>query len=158
MNSLRRLGVREADAEDLGHEVFLAIHRYWANYDPTRPLRPWVFGIAFRVASDYRRLAYVKRESPAEPSDEIDLAPSPEARIDQERERARVIAALDAVDLDRRAVFVMHEIDGYTIPEVADALGIPTNTAYSRLRLARAEFKKAFARTERTMRAKGEPS
>jgi RNA polymerase sigma-70 factor, ECF subfamily len=144
---LRRLGVRDADAEDLGHEVFLAIHRYWSSYDTTRPLRPWLFGIAFRVASDYRRLAYVKRESPAEPIEQADSAASPEALLEQSRERARVIDALEAIELNRRAVFILHEIDGHRIPQVAETLQIPPNTAYSRLRLARAEFKKAFSRT-----------
>lgn len=47
---------------------------------------------------------------------------------------------LQSLELERRAVFVMHEIDGSPMPEIADALGIPLNTAYSRLRLARTQF------------------
>ena len=54
--------------------------------------------------------------------------------------RYQVLDALDVLDLDKRAVFVMHEIDGTPIPAVATALGIPVNTAYSRLRLAREAF------------------
>jgi RNA polymerase sigma-70 factor (ECF subfamily) len=48
--------------------------------------------------------------------------------------------ALDTLDLDRRAVFVLHELDELSMPEIAAALSIPLNTAYSRLRLARADL------------------
>jgi RNA polymerase sigma-70 factor (ECF subfamily) len=68
--------------------------------------------------------------------------------------RELVIQALDAVELDRRAILVMHDIDGHTMPEIASTLSLPLNTAYSRLRLARADFKAAV---ERRRRARGEP-
>ena len=54
--------------------------------------------------------------------------------------------ALDALDLDRRSVFVMHELDGQAVPEIARTLSIPLNTAYSRLRLARRDFVDAVKR------------
>lgn|GEM_PF-3465459 len=56
-STLRRLGVREAEIEDLSHDVFLRVHARLADCDPTRPIRPWPFGFAYRLASDYRRLA-----------------------------------------------------------------------------------------------------
>ncbi len=58
----------------------------------------------------------------------------------------RVLAALDTLDLDRRVIFVMHEMDGTACPEIAEALGVPLNTVYSRLRLARQKFKAAIRR------------
>ena len=61
-HALRRLGVRTADLEDAAQEVFLVVHRKLAEFDATRPLRPWLFGILHRVASDNRRRAYNKRE------------------------------------------------------------------------------------------------
>jgi RNA polymerase sigma-70 factor (ECF subfamily) len=51
-----------------------------------------------------------------------------------------------SIELPKRAVFVMTEIDGATTPEIAEALAIPLNTAYSRLRLAREEFAAAVQR------------
>jgi RNA polymerase sigma-70 factor (ECF subfamily) len=54
--------------------------------------------------------------------------------------------ALDGLDLDRRAVFVMHELDEIPVPEVANTLAIPLNTAYSRLRLARVDVAAAIQR------------
>ena len=145
-HSLRRLGVHERDLEDVAHEVFLAIHKRLHEYDPGRPLRPWIFAFAFRYASDYRKLARHRREQIRgehlrdEGPEAIDAAPDVGERIDAERSRQLVLEALDVLDLDKRAVFVMHEIDGTPIPAVAAALGIPVNTAYSRLRLAREAF------------------
>ena len=55
--TLRRLGVSEADREDLVHEVFLKVQSRLADYDDSRPLRPWLFGFAYRVAADHHRLA-----------------------------------------------------------------------------------------------------
>jgi len=52
---LRRLGVPEADVEDAVHDVFVVAHRRYGTYDPSRPLRPWLLGIAFRVAAQWRR-------------------------------------------------------------------------------------------------------
>jgi RNA polymerase sigma-70 factor (ECF subfamily) len=79
-------------------------------------------------------------------------AASETARADDElmlrEDRQLALRALESVDLDRRAVFVLHEIDGVAIPEVADALTIPVNTAYSRLRLARQEFHAAVRRLQ----------
>ena len=147
-NALRRLGVHDRDLEDLCHDVFVVVFRNLAAYDTRRPIRPWLFGIAFRVASDYRRSARHRREipgttrelpCPAPPADEVMLV----------RERQRLVArALEALELDRRAVFVMHDIDGHVMPDIAGALGIPLNTAYSRLRLARADFAAAVRRVQ----------
>jgi RNA polymerase sigma-70 factor (ECF subfamily) len=61
-------------------------------------------------------------------------------------DRKLVLAALDAIEMDRRAVFVLYEIDEVPMEEVARSLGIPVNTGYSRLRLARAEFAAAVKR------------
>ena len=144
--TLRRLGVAERDLDDIAHDVFIQVYQRFAQFDPRRPLRPWLFGFAYRLASDYRRLARHRVETLGEPSDGIDGAPSAADRAASRQTLDRVWAALEQLDLDRRAVFVLHEVEGHSIPEVADALGIPLNTAYSRLRLAREEFAKAVQR------------
>lgn len=146
--TLRRLGARTADLEDLAHEVFVVVHRRFADYDASRPLRPWLFGIALRVASDDRRLARRRWERGDEGETETAVAreAGPEhAAIEAER-RALVLRALDALDLDKRALIVLHDIDGEPMPEIAHVLGVPLNTAYSRLRLARERFREALRR------------
>ena len=145
-HTLRRLGVRDRDLEDLAHDVFVVVHRRLADYDPTRPLKPWLFGIAFRVAAGDRRRARVHAEIP---SDAVDVAadvPGADDQLAARQDRQLVLDALAALDLDRRAVFVMHDIDGHAAPEIAAAVGIPLNTVYSRLRLAREKFAAAVRR------------
>jgi len=144
--TLRRLGVRPADLEDVTHDVFLSVYRKLDVYDPSRPVRPWLFAFAYRAASDYRRLARHREE----PTDDVPEREAVAARgddmLEQKEESALVHAALARVDLDRRAVLVAHEIDGTPMKDVAVALGIPLNTAYSRLRIGREELTAAVRR------------
>jgi RNA polymerase sigma-70 factor, ECF subfamily len=139
--ALRRLGVAERELEDLTQEVFIRVFGQLRQFDQERPLRPWLFGFAFRVASDYRRLARNRREILDPRNDETaDPAPSALEHVLKTEALLLAQAALDELDLDRRAVFILHELDDCPIPEVAEALSIPLNTAYSRLRLAREQF------------------
>jgi RNA polymerase sigma-70 factor, ECF subfamily len=139
-NSLRRLGVPNRDLEDLSHDVFFRVYERLADFDRERPFRPWLFGFCFRVASDYRRRFANQREILGAELEPTDTAPNALDQLLQMEATSLAQHVLQCIELDRRAVFVMHDIDGSAIPEVADALGIPLNTAYSRLRLARAEF------------------
>ena len=138
-NSLRRLGIPPRDRDDLSHDVFLAAFRRLDSFDPTRPLRPWLFGIALRVAARYRELARHVREVSTLHEAEDPLG-GPELAYQRTEAQRFVERCLQAVELNRRAVFILHDIDEHPIPEVARALDLPVNTAYSRLRLARAEF------------------
>jgi RNA polymerase sigma-70 factor (ECF subfamily) len=144
--SLRRLDVRDADIEDQAHEVFLKVHSHLCDYDPQRPIRPWLFAFAFRVASDYRRLARHRVEVLGASPETVDPARPADLGIQASEERALLAAALDTLDLERRAVLLLHEIDEVPIPAVARALGIPVGTAYSRLRLAREDLAAALRR------------
>ena len=74
-NVLRRLGVHPNDVEDVGHDVFIVVHRHLASYDPSRPLRPWLFGICVRTVADHRRLARHRREVPCDGHEAPDEAP-----------------------------------------------------------------------------------
>lgn len=143
--SLRRLGVAERDLDDLTQEVFIVAFQRIASYEPSRPLRPWLFGIALRVASGHRRRAFVHREVGGSlPRFFFDQRPSPLDAAETAQTMARVLAALETLRMERKAVFILHDIDGHSIPEVAEALSIPVNTAYTRLRAARADFTTAY--------------
>jgi RNA polymerase sigma-70 factor (ECF subfamily) len=144
-NTLRRLGVRQRDLEDVTHDVLLAVHRRLAQYDPARPLRPWLFAFGFREASDYRRRARHRREVLGD-EEKIDSAPLADERLEAFETRTLVHAALGTLDLDHRAVFILHDLDDCPVPEIAATLRIPLNTAYSRLRVARERFRKAAMR------------
>ena len=54
-HALRWLGARPQEIEDLAQDVFIALRRAWPHYDSSRPLRPYLFGVAFRVVSMQRR-------------------------------------------------------------------------------------------------------
>jgi RNA polymerase sigma-70 factor (ECF subfamily) len=139
-SSLRRLGVFDGDLEDITDEVFIRIHENLGAYDGQRPLRPWLFAFAFRAAADYRRLARHRIRLGFEGDDEMHGDPSPEEALVQKESAELVQNALDAISMNNRAVFVMYEIDGTEMKDIASTLGIPLQTAYSRLRLARATF------------------
>lgn len=144
--TLRRLGAPPQDLEDLAHDLFVVVYRHLSDYEPDRPLRPWLFGIAVRVVADFRRSPRGGREVLGETAEPVDSAPTPHERMERTEARAVLMKALDALDLDRRAVFVMHELDEIPVPEIASTLDIPLNTAYSRLRLARADAAAAIQR------------
>lgn len=148
--SLRRLGARGADVEDLAHEVFLVVHRRLGDYDPSRPLRPWLFGIAVRVvASGRRKRGAIGNETPPELTDP---APGADRRVEAQQARDLLVAALSRLPLDQRAVVVLHDVDGLPVPEIALALDLPINTVYSRLRLGREKL----AAEVRRLRARGD--
>jgi len=144
VNSLRRLGIHQSDLDDLTHEVFMTALRRRDSYDPRRPIRAWLFGIAFRLAADFKRLVRHSRELPLEQSAEApDGGVAPDEAAVSSQERQLVLDALARIELSRRGVFIMHDIEGIAAPEIAQALDIPVGTAYSRLRQARIEFAEA---------------
>ncbi len=142
--TLRRLGTSPSEVEDLAQEVFLALRRSWTEYDPGRPLRPYLFGIAFRLASAYQRKR--NREVAFGMLEPGDTGPWPDEALQSKQARAMVLAALERIPLPRRAVLVMHDLDDVSVSEVASVLAIPLFTAYSRLRKARRELEAAVRR------------
>jgi len=135
---LRRLGVHEADAEDVCQEVFVVVHRRLADFNGACAVRTWLYGICARTASDYRKKPHRRRERPA--GDALPDVGSPacqEEEIQMRRARDRLDAALDALDEGKRTVFVLYEIEGLSMAEVVEAIGCPLQTGYSRLHAAR---------------------
>jgi RNA polymerase sigma-70 factor (ECF subfamily) len=142
LRTLERLGIDPNDLEDLAQEVFLVLRRTWKIYDQTRALKPYLFGIVFRVASSHKR--HKRREVPFEFVESADPAPLPDREFEASQARAMVLEALQKIPLPRRAVLVMHDLDHVSVREVAAALSIPRFTAYSRLAKARIELGSAI--------------
>jgi RNA polymerase sigma-70 factor (ECF subfamily) len=151
--SARRLGVPEAFVEDAVQEVFVIVHRRLDEFEGRSSMKTWLFGILRNVTREVRRS--IRRKSPhhARPDarvDPHDLVAAAEDRPDQLAERSddnRVLhALLDRLDDDKREVFVLAELEQFSAPEIAEALGTNVNTVYSRLRHARHEFAEAAAR------------
>jgi len=146
--SLRRMGVPEMSLDDAAQDVFLVVHRRLADFAGRSRVKTWLFGIVLRVARDHRRRARRKPEA---------ALPEPEALPDSARcaavdplvraDAARLLdRLLEYLDQDKRAVFVLAEVEQMSAPEIAEALGVNVNTVYSRLRAARSAFERAVAR------------
>ena len=151
--TLRRLGVARAELGDAAQDVFVVVHRKLAEFDG-RSLRGWLYAIAVRVASDYRRGARHRQTLPLA-ENIVDPAPDPERHSELTESVALLHALLASLDEPKRTVFVLGELEELSAPEIAEALGVNLNTVYSRLRAARAEFDAAFRRhRERTTRGR----
>jgi RNA polymerase sigma-70 factor (ECF subfamily) len=143
---LRRLGVPDADVDDVCQEVFVVVHRRIAAFEGRSSTRTWVYGICVRAAANHRRRGPGRREvlSDRPPEGTIDAPQEDNTALRQAR--AVLDRILDELDDDRRAVFVLYEIEELGMSEVASALGCPLQTAYSRLHAARRDVEAAMAR------------
>jgi RNA polymerase sigma-70 factor (ECF subfamily) len=141
--TLRSLGVPDADTDDLCQEVMLVVHRRLGEFDG-QSVRGWLYGICVRVASDYRRSAGVRRRA-REPLSERSVASAVESDVEGRKLEMKLMAVLDELDDEKRAVFVLYELEELTLREIAEALSIPLQTAYSRLRVARQHVRDTFA-------------
>lgn len=135
--ALRHLGVRERDLEDVCQDVFLVAHRRFADFRGDSSVRTWLYGIAIRLASEHRRRAHIRREVPTSEPPVAETRASGTERVEQSELRSLLGSILDELDDDKRAVFVLYEIEDLDMKEVAKAVGCPLQTAYSRLHAAR---------------------
>ena len=150
--SARRLGVHEAQADDVVQEIFVVVHRQLAAFEGRSSIKTWLFGITLNVVRAHRRSLRTRPPHALSPGPEVD----PETLTDAtggpheavlKAEAAKLLdRILDGLDDDKRAVFILAELEQLSAPEIASALEIPMNTVYSRLRLARQEFAAAAAR------------
>ena len=151
MKVVRRMGVPDRYVEDVSQEVFLVLHRRWNDYDPSRPLQPWIYGIATRTAVAHRRRAFHRRER-LDSSPDLPPVEAAQERTLRHTEAQRLLdRALDTLDDDKRQVFVAFDLLGIPMAEIAVTLGCPLQTAYSRLHAARRRVRDEVERA--TMRS-----
>jgi RNA polymerase sigma-70 factor (ECF subfamily) len=150
--NLRRLGVQPSSMDDATQDVFLVVHRRLRDFEARSQIKTWLFGIVLRVAQTYRRSTRRRQAHlPDNPAVELDGVASTEQENPLELvERREAVALLhkllEEMDDDKRAMLVSVELEQMSVPEASEALGINLNTAYSRLRAARAVFEEAVAR------------
>jgi RNA polymerase sigma-70 factor, ECF subfamily len=147
-HALRRLGVRASDVDDACQEVFVVIHRRLDNFEQRSSLRAWVYGICVRVAAAQRRRRYVGREIASDSVPEAIDPMTPAENLSVREARETLDAILSNLDDEKRAAFVLYELEELTIVEVAQALNCRPQTAYSRLCAAR-ELVEAAVRRHR---------
>ncbi len=155
-SSARHLGATADAVDDVVQDVFVVIHARLATLQNPEALRSWIYGIVRRTVSDYRRSRRNRDAAGARLGAELKSTatsqPSPLDLAERSAELALLESLLAELDESKREIFVMVEVLEMTIPEVVQALEIPLNTAYSRLRLARILFEEALARREATSR------
>jgi RNA polymerase sigma-70 factor (ECF subfamily) len=149
--TVRRLGVAESAAEDVAQEVFVSVHKGLGAFEGRSSIRTWLFGIARNVAYRHRRTLGRRITTTPDGSHAIDAAQDQTAQsahdVAERSEAARVLDdILASMDDEKREAFVLVELEEMSMPEVAEALGINVNTAYTRLRAARQQFEGALAR------------
>jgi RNA polymerase sigma-70 factor, ECF subfamily len=150
--TLHRMGVRAPHVEDVYQEVFLVVHRRLHTFHGQCALTTWLYEICFRVAAGYRRKAHFKREELVPDWSEMDgslpgpAAASPERQLQAARQVRQLEHLLDELPLEYRVVFVMFELEGMSSEQIAESVGAPLGTVYSRLYRARKRFARALAR------------
>jgi RNA polymerase sigma-70 factor (ECF subfamily) len=153
--SLRRLGVAAAAVDDAAQEVFVVASRRLAAIELGKE-RAFLFGTALRVASDARRAARRRHERDHDPEAELVApTPGPDELVERRRARELVDEIVSGLPEDARPVFVLFELEGMTMAEIASFLDLPAGTVASRLRRARELFGAAVTRLEARRRAHG---
>jgi RNA polymerase sigma-70 factor (ECF subfamily) len=148
-SSARRFGVPPEAIDDFVQEVFIVVHAKLAGLERPEALRSWIYGVVRRMASEYRRAQRTRVAAgilAGSYGDSISPQPTPLEQMNTNADLELLASLLDELDEPKREVFALVEIDELTVPEAADALQIPLNTAYSRLRAARHAFEAALAR------------
>jgi RNA polymerase sigma-70 factor (ECF subfamily) len=146
--TLARLGVASAALDDALQDVFLVVHRRLPEFESRSSLRTWIFGITLRVASEYVRRGRREQHTSAPISIDVrdEHAPDPLEQRARSEAVALLYAALAALDPEKRAAFVLAELEEMSLAEVAAVVGANVNTVSSRVKAARRQFEAALRR------------
>jgi RNA polymerase sigma-70 factor (ECF subfamily) len=146
--TLRYLGVPEADLMDAAQEVFLVVNRRFGEFEGRSTLSTWIRQICLRVAFTYRRRRGRRREDVLADPPESVVDADQQAGLERREQRALLNRLLDSLDDDQRAVVVLYEIELLPMREVAETVGCPLQTAYSRRKAGLERLRAAMAEVE----------
>jgi RNA polymerase sigma-70 factor (ECF subfamily) len=158
-SSVRHLGVSSTAIDDVVQEAFIVIHQRLHTLQQPESLRSWIYGVVRRTVSGHRRANRpdenaVARYEAVAPT----LSASPTTPLDVAEQNAQLellSSLLAELDEAKREIFILAELEEMSVPEIAEALEIPLNTAYSRLRAARQGFEAALSRRAARLQEKG---
>lgn len=154
----RAFGSRADEVDDVVQDVFLVVQRRHADLKEEKLARPWIYSITRRVVSTHRRR---RRGSDSLAAPDVDSLKSPEqsplAAAEHNVEIRLLSALLDTLDERKREVFVLSELLEMSGREIAEMIGVPMNTVYSRLRAAREEFDAAAQRQRKLLERRKAP-
>lgn len=144
-DALRRLALRLTgspdDADDLMQDLFAHLYPRAGTVTSLDRPRPWLMRVLYRLFVDRWRH---RRADPAFADDDNledypgDALDTPDAVFERQLTAARLQAGLDALPAPQRDLLLLHDVEGYTLPEVAEVLEVPLGTLKSRLHRGRA--------------------
>lgn len=143
--ALGRLGVPAAAVEDALHDLFIVVQRRLPEFEQRAAVRTWLYAIAIRIA---RKSRDRHRRDPGPIHDPPSPRPGPDEALQEAEALRQLDALLAGLDEAKREVFVLHEVEELSAPQISAILGVPLGTVYSRLREARKSFNKAHARQQ----------
>ncbi len=146
---LSRFGLRGADLEDAVHDTFVTALQRAPSFDASRPVAPWLLGIAFRMGVARVRSA---RPTTGEIPEQADPSQDPHRAAEQRQAQELVKRALAELSEEQGTVFALFDLQGVSAQEISDTMGVPLKTTYSRLRLGRLAFQAAVERLQREER------
>lgn len=157
--SAHRLGVDDASVDDVVQQVFIVVHRRLGEFEARASVKSWLFSILLFAVREHRRS--LRRKSPhrrgeaTDPDTLIDSRPGndPERALERVEASKAIDLLLESLDEDKRAIFVMAELEEMSAAEISEATGLDPKTVYSRLRAARIDFERAAARWRRRSQA-----
>lgn len=140
-----RVGVPRQHVDDVVQEVFITASRRAADIAAGSERR-FLMSTVLKISANQRRRSARQLDRPALVEDEAGVGASGAELLEQKHLLELLYSALDRLSEEQRAVFVLHELEGFTVPEIAEMLGVPVGTAASRLGRARQAFEKSAAR------------
>lgn len=147
---LRRIFGPDADVDDVFQQVFEEVLKSLPRFQGRSKLRTWIYRITVNVAYQemrlqYRRPAAVPLDEAHEPEDPHDL----EADLDARAAKALLYDCLEELSPKLRMVVVLRDIEGKTLPEIAEQLGRPLPTVVSQSKTARTQLGRLVRRRVR---------
>jgi RNA polymerase sigma-70 factor (ECF subfamily) len=143
---LRYLGLRGSAVDDAAQELWLVVHRRLNEFEARSDVHTWLFGIARNVVRNHRR-GLIRRGLNEDLSDELRASsPDPEALHSARETYNSVLAFLDALSDQDRAIFTCNLVECWSAAETATAAGVEVGIVYQRVRVLRRRFKEWFER------------
>ena len=146
--TLARLAGNTLDPDDLLQEVFVVAMRKARDLGRADSRRAWLCGVAVKVATTRRRTARLLKLFGLGEAEQFASPESPQRTLEQRYASVRVAQVLQGMSDAKRTVFVLFEQQGYSGEEIAQALGIPLKTVWTRLFHARRAFEAELARLQ----------
>ena len=134
--TLRYLGVFEADLADAAQEVFLVVNRRYTEFEGRSSVATWIHAICVGIAMNSRKKRRRRREDFVPEPLDASVDADQHASVERREDRGSLTRVLDMLDERQREIVVLHDIEKMPMRDVAEIVGCPLQTAYTRRNVA----------------------